>query len=90
MPSVDVYWTPRGFGQTARRDWCGFSRYWYFSAYLLFSFTPTGRLSRERIILADPTYRRSTLRSCSEFRRIAGSVPSQAGGRHGGPIRQRT
>ena len=21
MPSVDVYWTPRGFGQTARRDW---------------------------------------------------------------------
>ena len=30
MPSVDVLWTPRGFGQTARRDW------WWVQPLLVF------------------------------------------------------
>jgi len=30
MPSVDVLWTPRGFGQTARRDW------WWMQPLLVF------------------------------------------------------
>ena len=76
--TIPVSLAPHRFGETARRDAGGSSRWWSFSACRPSSSTRRGRRSRASTTRTDRTSRRSTRRSSSATRRTAGSDRSPA------------